>query len=77
MSEILFRELCISVAKSYDKDFQCDLSIKTYHLSKLRMHYYLDPNRFNGLTDEKLNQERVKFLTEVQGIVDAKRGFSD
>jgi len=74
MSEILYRSLCLAVARSYDYDFRCDLSIKAYHLSKTKHHYNLNPDRFDGLSGKLLNEEIVKFLTEVQSIVDNREG---
>lgn len=70
MNEILLRRLCLRVAKSYDEDFDCDISVKSYHLSKTRQHFMSNPNRFDGLKGKQLNEEITKFLTEVQSIVE-------
>ncbi len=61
----------------YDEDFQCDLMTKTHHLSKLKHHYRLTLHRFDGLVGEALNDEIIKFLTEVQNIVDQRGIYSE
>lgn len=75
MNSFLFRRLCLSVAKSYDEDFMCDIAIKAYHLSALKRHFNTTWIRFEGLSGEELNSEVVKFLNEVQDSVNERTGY--
>ncbi len=62
--DFLYRRLRSDISRWYDKNG--DFEAKALHLHLLRKYY--DPARFVG----DIGIERVKFLTELQGIVDKR-----
>ena len=68
--DFLYRRLKSDISIWYDKNG--DTEVKALHLHLLRKYY--DPARFMG----NIRLEKIKFLTELQGIVDIRslRGMS-
>ncbi len=62
--DFLYQRLWSDISRWYDK--YGDSEVKVMHLHLLRKYY--DPARFAG----DIGIERLKFLTELQGIVDKR-----
>ncbi len=62
--DFLYRRLRDDISRWYDQN--ADSEAKALHLHLLRKYY--DPARFVG----DVGLERIKFLTELQGIVDTR-----
>lgn len=62
--DFLYRRLSSDISMWYDENG--DSEVKALHLHLLRKYY--DPARFMG----DIGIERVKFLAELQGIVDIR-----
>lgn len=65
--DFLYQRLRSDISGWYDKNGDSDA--KALHLHLLRKYY--DPARFGG----DIGLERVKFLTELQGLMDTRSFF--
>jgi hypothetical protein len=69
--DFLYRKLEQDIRNWYAENQPNQDSVVEMHIKEL--HDYYDPARFCGVDIE---QERIKFLTELQGIVDIKSALA-